>query len=185
MDVCTDIEQSFKDLLKLQSYETITVTDICKTTKISRTTFYAHFDSKEAIVDSLFDEHVTKPLRELRILLPHKDRRSISNRFNVQMYERLLAEREYYTNLVSPMRGNDDTFLRVATNAIYDFNMNIVLPQVRSLSSWQLDYTAYFFASSQAMYMQKWISEGMEVSPDELSALYSRFTMQFWESLKK
>ncbi len=44
------------------------------------------------------------------------------------------------------------------------------------------DYTAYFFASSQAMFMQKWVSDGMPYTPHELAKLYEEMTRQFWIS---
>lgn len=41
------------------------------------------------------------------------------------------------------------------------------------------DYVAYFFASSQAMLMQKWISDRMDIGPDVLAEIYNDLTMPF------
>ena len=50
---------------------------------------------------------------------------------------------------------------------------------------WKLDYTAYYFASSQAMLMQKWISDKMVISPEEITSLYQDITMPFWDRVIK
>ena len=51
------IVQAFCDLLKLKSYEEITVQDILDKTPISRAAFYQHFLDKEAIGEQLLEEY--------------------------------------------------------------------------------------------------------------------------------
>ncbi len=179
------IEGSFKELLKTKTYNKITVTEICEHSGVSRKAFYANYSDKEAIIASLFDRHIMEPIRETRRFLSYEMRYTIADKFSLQMYESLYAEREYYTNLVCPIRGNDDTFLRVVTWAIYDFNIGHIPQLAKPMPEWQLDYTAYFFASSQAMWMQKWISEKMLIPPKDLAELYSKITSPFWEELIK
>ena len=83
---------------------------------------------------------------------------------------------------LSTARGRDDTFIRIATHAIYDLNINILTAHEWMGDIRKADYTAYFFASSQAMFMQKWVSDGMPYSPHELAKLYEEMTRQFWIS---
>lgn len=177
------IERSFKTILATKPYKKITVSEICEGASVSRKAFYALFQDKEAIVESLFDQHVVKPLRDLQHALVIADRLLMQDAFTLRMYEALYREKDYYTHLIGPMRGNDDTFLRVATWGIYDLNMQHIEVMGRISASWKRDYASYFFASSQAMLMQKWISDGMVVSPKELAKLYNSFTMPFWKGL--
>lgn len=177
------IERAFKAALVTKPYSKITVSEICVQADVSRKTFYALFRDKEAIVESLFDQHVVNPLRNLQHTLVMDDRLLMQDAFTVRIYESLYKEKPYYTDLVGPMRGRDDTFLRVVTNAIYELNMKHIEVMVKMHEGWKRDYAAYFFASSQAMLMQKWISDGMTIPPKELAKLYNSFTMPFWKNL--
>ena len=179
MDVVEQVEEAFKGLLLGKPYSKITVSEICRTAGVTRKAFYSVFHDKEAVVEALFDKHVVKRLRDLHRLFDLQDRLILNDTFVKRMYEALYAEKEYYLNLVGPLRGHDDTFLRVVTNSIYKFNMestsilDVIQPEYKR------DYVAYFFASSQAMLMQKWISDRMVISPDELADIYNDLTMPF------
>ena len=184
-DAKTSIENAFKEIVAEKPYQKITVSEICDRAFLSRRAFYSHFKDKEEIVADLFDLHVIKPLRDIHALLHKDDIELMQESIVVRMYENVYTEGEYYRNLIGPMRGHDDTFLRVVTWAIYDYNRGHIplLSDRPDVQDWIVDYIAYFFASSQAMLMQKWISEGMVISPKELAGLYIRITMQFWRNI--
>lgn len=174
------IEQAFKELLKEIPYTKLTVTEICHAAGVSRKAFYDNFQDKEAIVERLFDMHVMEPMRAFHRVLSFEESLMIRDSNVLRMYESIHRESEYYSNLICPIRGHDDTFLRVATWAIYHFNMEHIPCLRKPSEEWRLDYTAYFFASSQAMLMQKWVSDGFKVSPRELTDLYQAIAMPFW-----
>ena len=56
---------AFEDLVSRKRYEQITVQDIIDIADIGRTTFYAHFETKDSVLDAIctdlfshiFDEH--------------------------------------------------------------------------------------------------------------------------------
>ena len=56
---------AFEDLVSRKRYEQITVQDIIDLADIGRTTFYAHFETKDSVLDAIctdlfshiFDEH--------------------------------------------------------------------------------------------------------------------------------
>lgn len=58
------LEQCLLELLKANSYETITVGDICASANVPRGMFYRYFDSKKDALDALIDhtlvEYMTK-----------------------------------------------------------------------------------------------------------------------------
>ena len=176
---------ALKDMLVTMRYNKITVNELCLRARISRNTFYANFEDKDDVVRLVFESSVLQPIRDLNRLLDIGDLEPLMERMNEQMYERLAAEGDFFKNLIGPMHGNDDTFLRIATRSIYQLNIEL-LPQTTTLAGdWHIDYIAYFFASSQAMLMQKWVADGMEVSPKELADLYGSVTGTFWRSVSK
>lgn len=176
------VEQSFRRALETTPYKKITVAQLCADAGIARKTFYAHFSEKEGIIDFVFRRDVIAPQFQLRELLPRSVAVDNPKMFNVKLYECILADRDFYYRIVSPLRGVDDTFLRVVTWAIYDYNLAIMKDRLATTDPWIIDYTAYFFASSQALFTQKWISEGMVVSPEDLGDLYAKFTLGFWRT---
>lgn len=145
---------ALKDILVTTRYPKVTVNELCLRARISRNTFYANFEDKDDVIRLVFESSVLQPIRDLNRLLDLSDLEPLMERMNEQMYERLAAEGEFFKNLIGPIFGKDDTFLRIATQAIYQLNMELIPKTTRLADDWHTDYIAYFFASSQAMLMQ-------------------------------
>lgn len=180
MSVESAVEASFRKLLKEYPYGKITVSMICEDSGIARKTFYSHFDNKEDIIAKIFKRDVIDPQSNMRELLPHAVKNENVSMFLTKLYQSILDDKDFYYALVGPLRGVDDTFIRVATNSIYTLAHDVGHLGHYSSSEEEADYAAYFFASSQAMLVQKWISEGMTVAPEVLSSWYQKLTMGYW-----
>jgi AcrR family transcriptional regulator len=57
------IDAAFVDLLHRRAYESIRVSDIAKKARVGRATFYAHYDSKDALLRSQFSRIVEPMIR--------------------------------------------------------------------------------------------------------------------------
>lgn len=180
MDVKKLAEDSLRKMLQTYPYEKITVSMICEDTGMARKTFYAHFDNKDAIVQEIFVRDVIKPQRDMRSLLPSDVRRSNSSLLTRKLYDAILEDANFYYALVGPLKGKDDVFLRVATNAIYQLASSVSLTSPQCQSEQEADYAAYFFASSQAMLLQKWISERYSVDTEVLASWYEKLAVGYW-----
>ena len=179
------VVDALEDMLDEMPYRKITVHDLCLRSKISRNTFYSNFEDKEDVARFIFESRVVQPIRDLNRLLSIADLEPLIDRMNEQMYEHIKENGAFFRKLICPMRGTDDTFLRIATRSINKLNMELI-PKISTISEpWKIDYASYFFASSQAMLMQKWVCDGMEVSPAELSELYGSITSAFWHSVAR
>ncbi len=62
------IKAAFHELLKKDSFEHITVTDICNESTTSRITFYNYYEDKYALVEEIFDEYVQEALDDYHAL---------------------------------------------------------------------------------------------------------------------
>jgi len=182
-DVVRAIEQSFRDLLCNKRYRSITVKDICERACVSRKTFYSNFRDKEDIVSYIFKRDVIQPLHHINAVFTQEEAESMTSLIQTKIYRSIYDDREYYRNLVVAMKGHDDTFIRVATNAIYEFDREVLGHVGFKGDELHADYIAYFYSSSQAMLMQKWICDGFALSVDELSRLYSSMTLEFWKTV--
>ncbi len=182
-DVVRAVEQSFRELLYDKRYKSITVKDICERACVSRKTFYANFHDKEDIVAYIFKRDVIQPLHHINAVFTVDEAKSMTPTIQTKIYQPIFDDREYYRNLVVSMKGHDDTFIRVATNAIYEFDREVLERIDFKGDEQHADYISYFYASSQAMLMQKWIYDNFVLSVEELSRLYTSMTLEFWKTV--
>ncbi len=182
-DISDAIEHAFRELLKSRRYKSIFVKDICEEAHISRKTFYAVFSDKEGIVASIFKKGVIRPLHQINAVFSFDEAQSMTEMIQVKLYQRVLGDRQYYRDLVVSMKGHDDTFLRVATNSIYDFDREVLAALNFAGGELHADYISYFYASSQAMLLQKWICDDYPMSAQELAKLYNSMTLSFWKTV--
>jgi AcrR family transcriptional regulator len=161
----------------------MTVKDICERAHVSRKTFYANFRDKEDIVSYVFKRDVIQPLHHINAVFTLEEAKGMTATIQTKIYQPIYDDREYYRNLVVSMKGHDDTFIRVATSAIYEFDREVLERIGFKGEDQHADYISYFYASSQAMLMQKWIFDNFSLSVDELSRLYSSMTLEFWKTV--
>lgn len=53
------IKEAFLSLKRNKDYNSITITDICKSAKISRSTFYLHYNNTAEVLDEVLDDAVS------------------------------------------------------------------------------------------------------------------------------
>lgn len=58
------LAQTFKELVREQSFEKVSVSDICDTCQVSRKTFYYHFRDKYALVEWIFETEFIAAMKE-------------------------------------------------------------------------------------------------------------------------
>ena len=66
----TDIKQAFLQVLKQKTFKEITISEIIREANYSRGTFYAHFESKEQILDQIISETLQEMIEQIKV--PYK-----------------------------------------------------------------------------------------------------------------
>ena len=66
----TDIKEAFLQVLKQKSFKEITISEIIREANYSRGTFYAHFESKEQILDQIISETLQEMIEQIKV--PYK-----------------------------------------------------------------------------------------------------------------
>lgn len=176
-------ERSFRQLVLTKPYSKITVTELCRKAHLSRKTFYDNFQDKEGVLEGIVHASLVKPIATMNELLTLEQAMNMTDVFMELIYNAISEDRDFYQALVRPMKGVDDTFIRVVTHEIERLNYDII-DRLASSSPLERDYAAYFFASSQAMLIQKWIFDGMPLTTRELAALYKKMAGGYWFSLQ-
>ncbi|NGM17469.1 TetR/AcrR family transcriptional regulator [Xiamenia xianingshaonis] len=182
-DVKGALERSFRQLVLERRYRSVSIGDICKEAHVSRNTFYDYFQNKEDLLATVFRNDAFRAIEQFHTMFSCDELRDIKQveyTLVSKMYSGLLNEKELYSRLVLSMHGNDNSFIRAVTKVIYEFDRQHLKKIGYRGSERRADYVAYFFASSQAMIMEKWILDGFAMSASELATLYNNLTYSFW-----
>ncbi|MCL1798614.1 MAG: TetR/AcrR family transcriptional regulator [Eggerthellaceae bacterium] len=187
------IEQSFKALLEATPYDKITVRSICEMAGVSRKTFYANYDNKDAIIESIFMRTVIAPMESLRSLItgtdlvvdrdPNTEVQDLASIVTERLYQSLYDERAFFKNVVINEMWPETAFVKLVTSSIFKLNLRIFDELGFKGSAPEKEYSAYYHAAAQAMIVQKWIRDGMPIPAKAFSELYIKWTMGYWYSL--
>lgn len=170
------IQKSFIQTLENKSFEAITVGDIAKTAKINRGTFYLHFTDKFDLLDQIEQqlfEDLGNHIDELQ------SRYSSTHTF-VKGQEQLAATLFSSIKMHSPLlkiflsdhgkagfhlrfRAAFSEKVRVNLEKNESFNANLKVP---------MEYFLSFITSAFLGLIEQWIQNGLDKSPQEMTALY-------------
>ena len=102
---------ALRNLMKTKTFEEIKVSDICDEALINRSTFYAHFEDKYSLLESMINDLKQDLIKEL------DNNRNYSN------------TKEYYIEIIrlylDHIENNQDTYLSIAIN-----NRNSILTDI-------------------------------------------------------
>lgn len=168
-DVVDAIEKSFKELVAIKPFRSVTVKDICEGAYISRRTFYANFVDKRAVIAYLFRRDAVDSMRRVLELLSADEAMGIAPVILERFYGGIYENRDFYTNLVKPMCGVDSTFELVVARALRKVIEEYVAKQRPSIDSRQLYIGAYYHASAQAILLEKWIHDNYDPPAEQLA----------------
>jgi AcrR family transcriptional regulator len=100
---------SFTHVMSEKGYGSITVQDLLKRAQIGRTTFYAHFTSKEDVLKASVDQLRDSLLAAVKAdSIPHKmSPKSPRLKFTVHFFNHILSHHKLYDGIV----GRDEFFI--------------------------------------------------------------------------
>lgn len=159
------ILQAMTDLLRIRTFDKITVTDICKMANVSHSSFYAHFSSKHDLVRKYEDQLLEQSMHELP-------------REKVPLREVLLERLRFLNNegeliaLLLSQNGSPE----IQRQLEHDFMTNLkhlILPRMNITIRTEVGerYLAVFLANAMLGVIQEWINSGRKESPERLAAL--------------
>ena len=167
------ILDAFEHLLKKKSYNKITVKEIIDEANIGRTTFYDHFDTKDAVLDEVCDtlfDHVFYLSSDVKTMHHFSFNNSDVKTIITHLLYHLKEDQQAITRLL--IEQNCDQFLYHFKAYIQSFTTipntemvmdGIVIPQ---------DFIRSQLSASFINLMQWWIAHGMKESPEQLANYY-------------
>ncbi len=158
------IEKAFIELLQTKNLENVSVSEICKTTGLNRSTFYSNFidiyDLADKVCKRLEDEFLSLYAEEIRTNTRTND----------------------FTRLFRHIKDNQlfyKTYFKIA-----DINMDIVGLDTEMAERYfgmkHIDYHIEFFKNGLNAIIKKWLNNGCKENPEEIhEILISEYKRKF------
>ncbi len=164
------IKEAFKHMVIKESFEKVTVSQLCMQANISRKTFYSYFDDKYAVLDEvIYDDTMAYCERVLPLLsstsaFPTGPASSIM--LNEQMLLSILNNRDFYLSLTA--KGSGRAFARALQKS--SIRLHRTLAEMHGgVFDDKMRYACRFGAGAQAAVVIEWLRDGMTTSPHELA----------------
>lgn len=151
----------------------ITVSDLCKQLGISRKTFYAYFEDKQAILEQIFREDIATPISTLMPLFS-SEQESIGGLLLLErVYQGIYENRDFYTHVVT--QNSDRIFTHIFQNGLMDLSIDLFRSKHGTCSE-KYRYVVRFTAAGQAGIVVQWIRDGFKISPRQLAKWVHEWT---------
>ena len=159
------ITEALLELLEEKSYHQITISDITKKADRVRRTFYAHFKSKEEVLERYINQIIEEYIQYYEQLDDH------SEITLAEVYFKLWAEHIDFVLLLK--KNNLLVLLKGFEKYIEEMDKNFGAFDCLGLSDNGAKYAPMFYAGALWSTLDKWIETGMDESPTELGELFS------------
>jgi AcrR family transcriptional regulator len=164
------IFRAFSTLLAKKHYHHISVQDIIDEADVGRTTFYAHFETKDDLLNQMCEDifgHVFSSVLEREA---HHDfslqPETMASRMTHLLYH-LREKKDDMTNLFSG--ESEDIFLKYfkkQLEKVFEGTKELFPPSVPR------DYAAGFYVASFAQIISLWIKKGFKETPETIVEYY-------------
>lgn len=163
------------DLMQTKDFESITVNEIVKKARVSRSTFYFQFEDKYFFINQIIDD-IMKDLRR-ETSPPEQDTRGLEWESR-NYYERHFAYIFNHSYFFKTMLGEHGTplFQQKLEESAYITYQKIFLDFQDSSTLGSLDYFIQYIISAHIGITVKWINDGLQESPIFMAELLTKLT---------
>jgi AcrR family transcriptional regulator len=169
------IRNAFRSLLEEKGYEALTVQDIINRANIGRATFYAHFDNKDAVFASGFDE--------LRASLKAQQRAALARGGDVGervfgFTHEMFVHADEYRHVFRAMAGRQSGI--VVQRLLHKLLVDLVRDDVEATTNRDttnagtVDAVAQFIAGGLLSLLIWWLNGNPRLSPAEVNELFRK-----------
>src|SRR6266478_4232318 len=157
------LQHALNSLIQKKDYEAITIKDICDAANVGRSTFYAHYTSKDDLKRKGFDK-LRKELvdRQREALTTAADDRDRSLGFSLTMFEHARDHADHYRALVGGRGG------AVSLGRIRQILSDLVRDELA---------VQYLVGAFMAV-MTWWLDGGAKLPPKRIDAMFRRLATE-------
>jgi AcrR family transcriptional regulator len=173
------LQRALMSLLRKQDYEAITIQDICDAANVGRSTFYAHYTSKDDLKRSGLD-HLRQQLadRQSEALAAAGDLRDRSLAFSLTMFEHARDHIETYRALVGGRGGV--VSLGHIREILSDLVRNelAVIADKAPLDTLQREVVVQYIVGAYMSLLTWWLDRGAKPPPEQMDAMFRRLVTE-------
>lgn len=172
------LHRALFSLILEKGYEAITITDICEAANVGRTTFYAHYPSKDGLKRSGLD-HLRQALverhREAAATAPDNGRPSLA--FSLTMFEHAAGHIELYRALAGGRGG------ALALATIREILCELVRSEYRPGTGAERDQApreliVQFIVGAYMAVLTWWLDGGAKARPERMDAMFRKLSTE-------
>ncbi len=172
------LEQAHISLILEKGYDAITIEDICDKANVGRSTFYAHYTSKDDLRRSGL-EHLRAQLADQQkaTLAKPGDFWPPSLAFSLTMFEHARDHLDLYRALVGSRGG------AVALGSIRQILSDLVrnelaAAKMKSLDAVQREFVVQYVVGAYMAVLTWWLDGGAKLPPHRMDALFRQLATQ-------
>lgn len=170
------IFNAFSRLLERKSYNHITVQEIIDEANIGRSTFYAHFETKDDLLNAICKQifgHVFSTVLDAEA---HHDFSKENSTLADKLTHLLCHLQEQKKEMITVLSGeSSDLFLRYFKTYLAQLFANY---EALHFSTIPKDFALNHYVSSFAEAVKWWTGEGMETAPEKVVEYYMALTKE-------
>lgn len=170
LDTRLRVVDALETLMRTHSLDAIRISDICRLSHISRTTFYVYFENIFSVAQWYWDDLCSRTLYRINLDLTWHEG-------HMRMLRGLLERRDFFRSLFT-RKDYSSLFSYGYRKSLIIHIENIERLLARPLTEQELFELDYTVRSLSAM-TTKWAEEGMEGPPERLACLFDRFIPAF------
>ena len=172
------IKSEFIKLLERKQFSDISVSEICKYALCSRNAFYAHYENKDDLLDSIINEVLDRI--DKQCVLRATKFQELSNTLLIEYCEKVINAVEKERNILMVFfKRNRDTIYKKLSDCIYESFIKNALKISKNADS--ADFRLYCrFASSGFVAFIVDSLEKYELPADEINRIFLNITKNFF-----
>lgn len=165
------LASALKELVKKNSFEKVTVMDICEACGVSRKTFYYHFKDKFDLAEWIFDVEFIEVMK--------RSEASGEWEFASAICHYFYREKEFYSKLLQ--YGGQNSFRQYFQSFMFDSLMPFLLPsgglpamaqrEDGAHSEAVRDFYVHFVSDAVLLSIFRWLVGGAKIPPEEFLTL--------------
>lgn len=171
------LQHALLTLMLKKGYDAITVEEICAEANIGRSTFYAHFTSKDELKRGGLDEHLRKMLLERQ--KQAKSAAGVGKRvrfaFALYFFEHAREHLDLYQALVA--KGGVTTTIAMMRQIITDL-VRRELADTAPLGGAPREAVAQFVVGAFIALLTWWLDGGAKLSAERMDELFRRLALE-------
>lgn len=168
------IFEAFSILLAKKSYSHITVQEIIDLANISRSTFYAHFETKDELLNAMCNQIFGHVFSKVLSAETNHDFSNDNTTLSDKLTHLLYHLKEQQSDIVSLLRGESrDIFLQYFKDYLEQLFSEFELPADFDIPK---DFVINHYVSSFAEAVKWWVRENMLSPPEKIVSYYSALT---------